>query len=258
MGLFKKKPKGKNIGLALSGGAVLGAAHIGVLKALDELDFDIACVSGTSIGALVASLTAFGVGWEEIAEISSSLNWLDISEISLSKNGILSNNNLGNLIKEHIDESVFEEAQIPLAVIATDIVNGEKVILEEGSVAKAVMASACIPGVFNPVEINGRLLVDGGIVENVPISPLKKMGAEWIIGVDLHGKQSSSKPENIIEVLMRSHDLTIRIAAKTQTQKADTMIEPDISGFNRINVEQTDDLIEKGYSAAITKLRDVI
>ena len=180
---MKKLKKNRKIGLALGGGAVLGAAHVGVLRALEEFDISINCVAGTSIGAFISAFFAFNKHWTEIKEITLDLNWLDISALSLSKMGLLSNEKLGKLITEHIGDVNFAKADIPIAMISTDISNGEKIILKEGKVADAVMASTCIPGIFIPLEIGNKLLVDGGIVENVPITPLKEMGADFVIGV---------------------------------------------------------------------------
>ncbi len=186
---------GENIkvGLALGGGAVLGAAHIGVLNALEEYGISVNYVAGTSIGALIAAFLAFGKGWQEITEIVKDLNWLDISGISLSQFGLLSNKKLGRLIIENLGDVNFNEAFIPIAMVAMDISTGEKIVLKKGSLAAAIMASTCIPDIFVPVEINGKLLVDGGIVENVPVTTLKDMGADMIIGVDLNAKHTHKK-----------------------------------------------------------------
>lgn len=242
--------KDKKIGLALGGGAVLGTAHIGVLKALDEFNIKISFISGTSIGSLIAAFTAFGFNWRSIKEIALSLDWMDISTISLSQYGLLSNKNIGELISDKIKNPNFESSSIPLAVITTDISNGEKVILTKGKVDKAVMASTSIPGLFAPVEINNDLLVDGGIVENVPISPLKKFGADYIIAVDLNAGRNQKRPENIIEVLLNTFDFTIMTATKLQTEEADMLIKPDLSKYNMVETNQIDNLIDEGYNEA--------
>ena len=247
---MKKLKKNRKIGLALGGGAVLGAAHVGVLRALEEFEISINCVAGTSIGAFVSAFFAFNKHWTEIKEITLDLNWLDISALSLSKMGLLSNEKLGKLITEHIGDVNFAKADIPIAMISTDISNGEKIILKEGKVADAVMASTCIPGIFIPLEIGNKLLVDGGIVENVPITPLKEMGADFIIAVDLNAEYSHKKPEGIVEVLLNTYDFTIMTATKLQTEEADVLIKPDLSSFNMVDTNQTADLIEQGYLEA--------
>jgi NTE family protein len=246
MKIFRRK---KKIGLALGGGAVLGAAHIGVLKALDEYNIPVSYIAGTSIGAVISAFFAFDKGWQEIEKIAKGLNWLDISAISPSQFGLglLSNKKLGKFIVDNLGDVTFDEAHIPLAMIATDITNGEKVVLKKGNVATAVMASTCIPGIFAPVEIDNRLLVDGELVENVPVTPLKEMGANFIIGVDLFAKFKQKRPENIIEVLLKSFHISLQTATKLQTEEANILIRPDLSPFNTFSVEQTDALIEIGY-----------
>ncbi|WP_372946065.1 patatin-like phospholipase family protein [Muriicola sp.] len=241
----------KKVGLALGGGAVLGAAHIGVLKALKEKEINIQFITGTSIGAFVAALYAFGKDWEEINEISCKLKWMDISSISLSRYSLLSNEKFGDLLVEHIGDRRIEEADIPLAIIATNAGTGEKVVLREGPVAQAVMASTCIPGLFKPVKIGGRMLLDGGIVENVPIKTLREIGAEYVIGVDLNAQHEYQEPQNILDVLLNSFHFIMQQSAKFQTQNADLLIKPDLSGFDRADTSQIEELIQKGYEDGI-------
>jgi NTE family protein len=120
------------------------------------------------------------------------------------------------------------------------------------------MASTCIPGIFIPVEIEKKLLVDGGIVENVPITPLKEMGADYIIAIDLNAEYSHKKPDNILEVLLNTFDFTLMNATKLQTEKADFLIKPDLSSFSIVDANQTADLIEKGYTEASKELKKII
>ncbi|MGM0428432.1 MAG: patatin-like phospholipase family protein [Thermodesulfobacteriota bacterium] len=256
MKLFKKA-KNKKIGLALGGGAVLGAAHIGVLKAIDELNIPVHFLSGTSIGAFISAFYGFGKSWEEIESFTKDLNWLDLTGLSIPKLGLLSNKKLGDVIKKSIGDVNIEDAEIPIAMVATDITSGEKVILSKGDVEIAVMASTCIPGIFIPVEIDNRLLVDGGIVENVPVTPLKKMGADFIISVDLNAEHPYKKPENIVEVLLRTFDFTLKAATKLQTEKVDIQIKPDLSQFNMVDMNQADELIHIGYVEAKKALKNI-
>jgi NTE family protein len=240
----------KKIGLALGGGAVLGAAHVGVLKAIEEMDIKISYVAGTSIGAFVAAFYAFGYKSADIHKIASKIRWMDISQLSLSGKGLLSNKKLGELINEDLDKKNIEDSDMPLAMIATDINTGEKVVLKKGHVANAVMASTCIPGVFIPVDFDDHLLVDGGIVENVPIDTVKNMGADYVIGVDLNADRAYAKPKNIIDVIVNSFHFTLKSAAKFQTENADLLITPDLSEFNMVSTDQIEDLIKNGYDAA--------
>ena len=139
-------------------------------------------------------------------------------------------------------------------MIATDICTGQRIILKSGSVSQAVMASTCVPGVFVPVEIDGLLLVDGGIVENVPISPLKEMGADVIIGVDLNANYAYKKPKNIVDVLVNSFHFTIKTATEYQISGADLLIKPNLSKFSRAQTDGIADMVEAGYAEAMNCL----
>jgi NTE family protein len=245
----------KRIGLALGGGAVLGAAHIGVLRAMDEFKIPVACIAGTSIGSFIAALYAFGKSWREIEEIALHTKWIDVSGPRLSQYGLLSNKKLGKLLIDAVGDAEFGDARIPLAVVATDIGTGEKVVLTNGRVAEAVMASSCVPGVYIPVEIGGRILVDGGVVENVPVSPLRDMGAEIVVGVDLTANHAFKKPEHIVGVLLNTFGITLRNATKLQTKQSDVIIAPDLSAFNAIDTAKVEALIAMGYAGALDALR---
>ena len=140
---------------------------------------------------------------------------------------------MGKKIKDVLGEVQFSDARIPLSVIATDVGRFEKVVLDSGDVAQAVMASACVPGIFIPVEIDDRMLVDGGLMENVPISPLQNKGMDIIVGVDLNAGRKFKNPEDLIDVLLNAIDIAIDNATRIQTQKVDLLITPALSAYNR-------------------------
>lgn len=227
----------------------MGAVHVGVLRALEEAGIKISIISGTSVGAIVAALYAFGKTPREIEDIVVEFEWKKLSNMVFSRFGLLSNEKIGDIIKEHIGgDKEFKEAKIPLAVVATDITSGQKAVLQNGSVAKAVMASTAIPGVFVPVEIQGNMLIDGGIMENIPIGSLKDKGADFLIGVDLICEHPSKKPQNVIEILYNSFNLLIKANKELQTKDADLIIKPDLSKFNAIDMSQIRELIKVGYN----------
>ncbi|MBS9767073.1 MAG: patatin-like phospholipase family protein [Flavobacteriaceae bacterium] len=248
----------KKVGLALGGGATLGGVHIGVIKALDEAGIQIDYIAGTSIGSLVGAFFAFRKNYDFIQDIAVNMSWKDIASISISKYGLFANTKIEKLIEKYIGKVSFEEAEIPMAFVATDILNGEKVILQKGSVAKAVSASCCIPGVFHPIELENRLLVDGGLVENVPISPLKEMGAEFIIAVDLSSGSSYKKPDNFFDILMNSYQTSMLSRTKIQTRGVDLLITPKLDGFSAIDTDKTADLIAIGYNAGKQKIQTLL
>jgi NTE family protein len=246
----------RSVGIALGGGVVLGAAHIGVLKAIEEHGLEIKYLSGTSIGALVAALYAFGHSTNEIERISLKMKWIDVAKLSLSKYGLLSNEKLGKLIRRHIGEKDIRDAAIPFSMVATDIETGEKVIINEGRVDKAIMASTCVPGLFKPVEFGDRMLVDGGVVENVPIQTARDHIDLEIIGVDLNARQNFERPGHVVDVILNSYHIISRNSTKAQTKEADLLVEPDLSKFNGSDPKQVPDLIQTGYEAGMRALAD--
>lgn len=246
----------EKIGLALGSGAALGAAHVGVIRALEEHGIKPGVIAGTSIGSLVASLYAFGKTVDEIEEIALSLDWLDISRIKLSKMGLLSNNELGEILDETLGDVTFDQAGIKLGVVATDIANGEKIIITQGNVSDAVKASTCIPVIFEPVEYDGRLLVDGGLMESVPISALKQLGAEFIIAVDVKANRSYKRPNDIFDVLNNSLEMALIHLANVRMEDADIMIQPKLGAYSRMDTEHTAEMIQLGYEAASEALQE--
>ncbi len=244
-------------GLALGGGAALGAAHVGVLRTIKEYNINIDYVAGTSIGALAASFFAFGVPIDKIEEMTLGLKWVDISRLSLSKYGLLKNDKLSHLIKKYIGDKNIEEANIPLAIVAADVATGEKVVLKSGSLIDAVQASTCIPGIFIPVEIDDRMLVDGGLVENVPVNTVKNMGAKLVIAVDLNAKHKYNKPDNIFDVIINSFHHLLKVPVKLQTKTVDFLLTPDLGEFSRTNTKNIPEMIEKGYIEAQKVLKSI-
>jgi NTE family protein len=242
-------------GLALGGGAALGAAHVGVLKAFDEKGVMPDCVSGTSIGAFVGAHIAFGTPVNKLIEIALELDWLDVTAFKLSKMGMLSNKRLGKHVLNYFGYVNIQDANIPLRMVATDISSGEKVVLKEGPLHKAVMASTCLPGIFTPVEWEGRLLVDGGLSENVPVSPLREMGARQIIAVDLIANRSFKRPENIADVLINTFGIVQhKMLNEHLGDDSILWIKPPLSAYNMADTGKAVNLIQEGYEAAIKVL----
>lgn len=245
-----KLKSNSKIGLALGGGAVLGAVHVGVLKALEENNIKIKCIAGTSIGSLIGALFAFGKKADEIENIIIDQGWLDISSVSFNKMGFLSNNKLGRLILKNIGDKTIEDSHVPLAIVACDIIDGEKIVITKGRVSDAVMASTCVPGIFKPINIGDHILVDGGIVENLPISPLKEFDCDTIVGIDLTNIKNI-QPKNMFDVLMNTLNITQKNAALIQRDHADIVIAPDLTKFNMIDTKKIPALIDIGYEHTI-------
>ena len=143
----------KSVGLALGGGGSLGAAHVGVLRALTEFNITVSAVAGTSIGAFAAALFAFGCSVQDMETIARDLQWFHVAGLRLSKLGLLNHAKLGAVLKRQVGDARIEDSPIPLALVTTDIASGERVVLREGSVSQAVLASSAVPAIFQPVKI---------------------------------------------------------------------------------------------------------
>ena len=240
-----------NIGIALGGGGARGIAHIGVLRAFEENDIKISYIAGTSIGALVASYYAFGKSIDDIRDIGEALNFTSVIGLSLQKKGLFSTRSMEKMIIRDLGDVNIEDAEIPLAICATDILTGEQVILERGNLAKAVCASTAVPGIFVPVEIDNKALVDGGITENVPVSLLDKMGAGFTLGVSLNGHREYSPPTDMIAIMSNAIDIAIDLRTRDQLKNADFTLSLNLERYSRMdNSGQFDDLYDEGYRHA--------
>jgi NTE family protein len=218
---------------------------------LDEVGITPTHLSGTSMGALVASFHAFGFTGKKLEVIAEELRWPNVTRPSASRLGLLSQDRLRKTLRDHIGDVRIEDAGIPLALVATDISTGEKVVLTEGDLAVAASASACFPGVFVPVEIGGRLLVDGGLVENLPLSPLRAWGVERIVAVDAFLGMTFRRPKKLLDIIKNSVDIVLIQASKDQASEADILIAPDLEGFSSTEFRDVPGLVRAGYRAAM-------
>jgi NTE family protein len=243
------------VGLALGGGAARGLAHIGVLKVLEEEGIRVGMVAGTSAGSLVGALHCAGYGWREIREIAGRIQWRDLVGPTWPVMGLLRTTKLEKALEEILGHRSFEQLGIPFRAVAVDIGTGEEVLLSSGPVAQAVRASASIPGIFEPVLWEGRLLVDGGLVNDVPADVVRAMGAELVIGVDLNADRIDARPpQNFLDIFYRSLNLLIYNSTQRGRRSADLMITPALSGIGYHELKRMEELIERGERAARREL----
>ncbi|MBK1885108.1 MULTISPECIES: patatin-like phospholipase family protein [Marinobacter] len=256
---MKLNPFNTRIGLALGGGAAKGIAHIGVLKAFEEEGIRIHCISGTSVGALVASYYAFGRPVESILSIGSTLNLSKILNFTFERGGLFSTQAIREMIERDLGDCLIEDANIPLAICATDIETGKQLIFRSGNLADAVCASMAVPGLFVPMEVGGRILVDGGLVENVPISPLAKMGAGITVAIDLSHVSQYQKPEDTFDVISNAINIAIDFNTREQLKKADIVVPLDLSGYSLTNnAKHVQELYMEGYHPMKKKIQRVL
>ncbi|MDO8989536.1 MAG: patatin-like phospholipase family protein [Sideroxyarcus sp.] len=176
------------IGLALGSGSARGLAHLGVIRALEEAGIAVDCIAGSSMGALIGAIHAAGK-LDELEAAFLDFDWKTTAsffDVVLPKSGLLDGNRISELVRAHIHADTIELLATPFAAVATDIVSGEEVVIRSGDVIEAVRASISVPGIFTPVRSNGRILVDGGLTNPVPVSAARAMGAGIVIAVDLN------------------------------------------------------------------------
>lgn len=245
-------------GLALGGGAVRGHAHVGLLSVFEDAGLAPDVITGTSAGALVAALWAFGLGPTDIGAALERLNWRSVSRLSARRSALFSNRELGDICEEILGPVDLTESRRPLAVVAADISTGERVVLREGPVGRSVRASAAIPGIFQPVEIDGRFLVDGAIVENVPVLAARDLGAETVVGVSLDQGLDFGKPRGLMEVLVNAFEIAVATGSSAQLgHPADVIVRPELARFNRWSTRSRDAIQTEGARAARAAVPDI-
>lgn len=250
----------KKIGLALSGGAARGFAHLGVLKALAEHDIPIDFIAGTSAGSFAGAAFASGMSVEEIIAMARKITWFRMTGFSYSPKGLLSNAPMGAFINEHFPVKTFEEMPIPYAAVACDLESGKEVVLHEtGDLATAVRASCALPGVFVPIYDDGRILIDGGVVSNVPTKAVRKLGAEIVIAVDVlaSGATYWGAPTTLLGIFFQSAMMLLRAASKSHHYRADVIIIPQVAHLRPDEISKMDEFIKAGEAAATEKITEI-
>ncbi len=242
--------KPKRIGLALGGGAARGVAHIGALKAFDDFRIKFDYITGTSVGSIIGAAYAAGVSWAEMLRFARSISTRDILQWKKWNLGY-DPAAIGRLMIKIIGDCQIEELKIPYSAIAVDVRKGKEVVFSSGPVAEAVQASCCVPGVFIPVEYEDKLLVDGGVLNNVPANVVREMGSDIVIGIDLNSDYSTTAGNGgYFEVLYTVFNLMVRNKSLWGHRHADIIIEPDMKNIPYHHVRDIDNLVIRGETAA--------
>ncbi|MEM8961478.1 MAG: patatin-like phospholipase family protein, partial [Acidobacteriota bacterium] len=272
------------IGLALSGGGAKGCAHVGVIEVLEEMNIPIDYVAGTSMGSIVGGLYASGMTVDEMKDALLSVDWTDAfndqpnrKDLSFRRKeddarylfdfqlglrrgkvlwptGLISGQKLFFILRSltlpvsSIDD--FDELPVPFRAVATDIESGEMVVLDKGDLARALRASMALPGIFSSVDLDGRRLVDGGVVNNLPIDIVRAMGADIVIAVDL-SPDKPVKASGMVQILGQTTGMITRSNVRQRLPDADLVLEPAVEPFGLLAFEETEAIIEAG--AAVTR-----
>jgi NTE family protein len=238
------------IGVALGGGFARGIAHVGALKVLEQEGIPISIVAGTSVGALIGAAYCSGVTLQELEDMAASIRFSNFARWTLSRCGFASNDRMISFLTRILKVKTFEELRIPLGVTATDFNTGEGVVFHSGSIIDPVRASCAYPGMFLPVQIRGRYMVDGMLSHPVPTRPLREMGADRVLAVHLRGTWANGgAPRHLFDVIGQSFAIAQDAMSSVWRQAADLVIEPDVAGFAYDDFKRAKDLIRVGEAA---------
>lgn len=250
--------KSVRIGLALGGGFARGIAHIGVLKVLEEENIPISIIAGTSVGALMGAAYCSGVSVEELEQIAGRVRFRTFARWTVSRLGFASNARMIGFLNSILKVRTFEELRLPLAVTATDFSSGEGVVFHSGPLIDPIRASCAYPGMFLPVTIRGRLLVDGMLAYSVPTVPLREMGADRVLAVHLRGNWANGDgPRHLFDVIGQCFAIAQEMNSDRWKRAADLVIEPDVKHFKYDGFEHSAALVRAGEDATRAALPEI-
>jgi len=265
------------VGLALGGGAARGLAHIGVLEVLQREGIPIDMIAGTSAGAVVGALCGQKKDCSMMKDLATSIglkSMISLVDLVMPRTGLIGGRKIASLLQTILGGDIeFDDLEIPLACVATDIITGEEVVIREGSVLEAIRASISIPGIFSVVKWRKRYLVDGALVDPVPVRVVKKMGADFVIAVNVlpgigeksgdrvkKGRQSVREP-NLFTVILQSMQIGINALVESSLEGADIVIHPQVAHINPGNLRQAQECIllgELAAEAAMPEIRELL
>jgi NTE family protein len=239
------------VGIALGGGVARGMAHVGVLRELEKNDIPIDLIAGTSAGALAGACYAAGMTPDQIEELACTMSWSDLGRVTVSRLGFYNSERTEGFLKKILPVSRFEQTRIPLGIVATDLQAGKMVVFTEGDIPLAVRASCAIPCYFIPVMVNGRMMVDGGVVGHLPASVARGTGADIVIAVDVNSEgRPIPPPTNIFTIMSQSLSIMGRSSVTYLYQDADLIVRPRVGDFSTDDLSKARELIQAGEEAA--------
>jgi NTE family protein len=241
------------IALVLGGGAARGFAHVGVIRALEQEKVPIDMVIGTSVGSLIGAIYAYDTNSFELEWTAFSLEKDQVFDYGIfsafTDMGPVKGDKLEAFIKSKVPVTNIEDLKLPFAAVATDLNRGTRVVIDHGPVARAVHASSAIPGVFNPVEHQGKLLVDGGVMDNIPISVAREKGADIVIAVDISENVINFNITNLIDVMLQSINIMFRENVVHKEKDADVLIVPAVGDVGMLDFSQKKRCMQAGIEA---------
>ncbi|MCM0759785.1 patatin-like phospholipase family protein [Sporomusa sphaeroides DSM 2875] len=251
-------------GLALCGGAVRALAHIGVLKVFDRENIKIHAICGTSMGAIIGGLYACGIKPSEMEAAVDEISIIRQLNLGIGRKGIFGDKIYGyliNVLEKQACVQKIEHLTIPFKAVSVDLITGQQVIHDKGPLLNALKASSAIPGILLPVRCGGRFLVDGGVLNNIPVDLLDRNIVDVAIAVDVNQETVEEEPQNIPELLFRTFNVMMTALRKSTLPYADMIIQPDVRGIFALDIRKTKAAIQAGERAAeeqLTKISSLI
>ncbi len=250
----KPAPKPPKIGLALGGGAARGFAHIGVLQVLEEQGIKPDLIVGTSAGSVVATLYASGKTPTEIANIAMNLDESSLSDWVFPGRSLMKGEAIAKLVRTHSGGKAIEAMRLPLGIVAADLQSGQAFLFRKGDAAQAVRASSSVPGVFEPVKINGREYIDGGAVSPVPVRFARQMGADIVIAVDISAIPEGQPTKGMVDILLQTFNIMGHSISQYEMNEADVVMRPKLEGIGSADFGNRRLSLLAGREAALTVL----
>lgn len=246
------------IGLVLGAGSARGLAHIGVLQVFEENNIPFDFMVGCSMGAMVGGIYASGTNLKMLDKMVETMNHNLFFDVHVPRFGFIAGKKISMFLKLMTKKQEFSNLIIPLSVVATDLITGQRVVIEEGYVAEAIRASISIPGVFNPLVKDDMVLVDGAVTDRLPISVAREKGADIIIAVDVtFGENREVVIKNTLDVIMVSLDIMQKQQFDLISSDADILIQPKVSSYSPRDFSSSRELIDLGREAALENLPEI-
>jgi len=247
------------VALVLGGGAARGFAHVGVIRVLEQEKIPIHLIVGTSVGSLIGALYADKGNSFDLEIIAFKLEKEDLFDFSVlaSTTGPIKGDRLEQFVKEKVSREKIEDLPVPFAAVATNLNTGEPVVLTRGSIARAVRASSSIPGVFTPVQYFDMTLVDGGVVDNVPVDVARRMGADLVIAVNIGKDVVNKDTTNIIDITLQAVNIMANENSVFKMRDADVLIEPDVGSVKTMDFSMKESLMRAGIAAAENAIPEI-
>ncbi|MBO8176988.1 patatin-like phospholipase family protein [Aeribacillus pallidus] len=251
------------VGIALGGGAVRGLAHIGVIKVLKKYEIPIDFIAGTSMGGAIGGLVAAGIDIEEIEEFILSTPSYRFMDLGIRKRGLIAGNKIYAMLIHFLEQKglgdiKIENLKIPFRAVTVDIIKGKVFVFDEGSLSLAIRATTSVPGIFSPVHYQDKVLVDGGVLNNLPADLLREEEMDVVIAVDVEREHEEQEPRNLFEVVYRSFTIMMTRQRRANLKYADVVFRPEVGHILAFDTSKIRECIDAGEREAQHKIQELM